>query len=243
MTISKLWLPSLGAPAVALPPVSPTFWYDASQITGQADGSALASWTDLAGNGATVTQVSAPQNPTYYSTTAGKTVNGLPAVWFASASNQYLHQGAPPSAATNTMSLFAVLVGDGTSGAEGIFCNRVQGSSSNTTFSYYFNGNQWDGGSYTGPAFTTPTTAYLLSLTQQNPSLNVWKDRVAAAGNPYGSSLGVTPAQRGLGLGSSLQAGESLNGAICELLFYDSVLGTTDRQSVENYLRTKWGTP
>lgn len=35
----------------------------------------------------------------------------------------------------------------------------------------------------------------------------------------------------------------SFGGAVAELLFYDRALNTTERQQVESYLKTKWGTP
>ncbi len=34
-----------------------------------------------------------------------------------------------------------------------------------------------------------------------------------------------------------------LNGEIAELVIYNSALGTTDRQALEDYLAAKWGTP
>lgn len=30
---------------------------------------------------------------------------------------------------------------------------------------------------------------------------------------------------------------------VCEIIVYNSALSTTDRQSVENYIKSKWGTP
>src|SRR3990167_5696375 len=40
-------------------------WLDASQITGLNDGDAVASWTDLSGNGNHATQSTAAAKPTY----------------------------------------------------------------------------------------------------------------------------------------------------------------------------------
>jgi hypothetical protein len=42
-------------------------------------------------------------------------------------------------------------------------------------------------------------------------------------------------------VGAAWDGGSKLIGNMCELLVYSSVLGTTDRQSVEGYLAWKWG--
>ena len=58
-----------------------TAWWDASQITGFADGASLTSWADESGNGYAMTP-NVWAAPTYYKTTSAKLVNGKPAVWF-----------------------------------------------------------------------------------------------------------------------------------------------------------------
>jgi hypothetical protein len=44
-------------------------------------------------------------------------------------------------------------------------------------------------------------------------------------------------------LGSAASAVEPYFGTVCEVIVYPSQLGTSDRNLVEAYLKTKWGTP
>src|SRR5262245_14425997 len=57
-------------------------WWDATAITGQADNTALSTWTDGSAHHNDLTQASAGLKPTYYSTTSAKLINGKPTVWF-----------------------------------------------------------------------------------------------------------------------------------------------------------------
>lgn len=71
---------------------------------------------------------------------------------------------------------------------------------------------------------------------------NAFKNGTAASANPLTSQTTTTSATGAL-LGSAAAAVEPYYGTVCEVIVYPSQLGTTDRNSVESYLKTKWGTP
>jgi hypothetical protein len=48
-------------------------------------------------------------------------------------------------------------------------------------------------------------------------------------------------ATKELRIGTRSTGSQAMNGDIAEIIIYDSALGTTDRQTVENYLKTKYG--
>ena len=89
------------------PPTAPvagySAWWDATQITGIADGAALATWPDASGNGYPFTAAAGHQ-PTYYKTTAGKLIHGNPAVWF-DGSTTVMHAAVPSTAQPNTLTV------------------------------------------------------------------------------------------------------------------------------------------
>lgn len=51
----------------------------------------------------------------------------------------------------------------------------------------------------------------------------------------------VYPNNVNVRVGANASGGEGWNGDIAEIIIYNSALGTTDRESVESYLATKWG--
>lgn len=67
------------------------YWYSASAITPVADGTALASWPDLSGNGFTLTQGTAGNRPKYYSNVIG----GKPVVRFDAATSNFMDSTCP----------------------------------------------------------------------------------------------------------------------------------------------------
>lgn len=82
---------------------------------------------------------------------------------------------------------------------------------------------------------------YTSSIMTNNSSTSVYFNGGNVASASAGSQSVTGAGQVTLGSlyqGSNL---EFLSGNIAEILLYSSALGTTDRQSVENYLKAKWG--
>jgi hypothetical protein len=70
---------------------------------------------------------------------------------------------------------------------------------------------------------------------------NLFKNGTADASNPV-SRINTTSAS-GARLGAAAVMVETFYGVVCEIILYPSQLGTSDRNLVEDYLETKWGTP
>lgn len=63
-------------------------------------------------------------------------------------------------------------------------------------------------------------------------------------GMTYGTKQGLNTGTNYLGIGAAINNGagsQYLNGNICEIIFYNSVLSSSDRMYVEGYLAWKWG--
>jgi Concanavalin A-like lectin/glucanases superfamily len=220
----------------SLPPVAGYMaWYDASQITGQSDNTALASWPDMSSNHNNLSQATPANQPTYYSSTAGKTVNGKPAVWFnGTTSNMVSVANAIPQ------SVFTVAkVGSLTDG-EVIYSGNSNGTLelriingivnlifaevgiiltgvTSATLSPFFTGFTFDG---------TNAYVYINSATS---------DAYTAATHTINNAAIL--------LGEDPGGSQFLNGPICEMILYPTVLTGPQIASTYTYLKTKWGTP
>lgn len=232
--------PGGGGGGPTVPPVTGyTAWYDASQITGQADNTALATWPDLSGNGNTLTQSQGINMPTYYSSTAGKTVNGKPAVWFNTANSTCVVSSPFASLSTSTIFLVSQVTAVG-GGNVGTFYDGLDVSHRNTLSGFV--GSDW--GLYAGSAADSGILAdgalhaFGAVFNGANSYLNV-DGNLSAAINP-----GVQPLT-GLIVGANVtkDVGYSLTGPICEMIVYPSALSPSQILSVIAYLKTKWGTP
>jgi hypothetical protein len=224
-------------PAAALPPVGGySAWYDAAQIVGQADASALAAWPDLSGNGRHLSATGTAQ-PTYYKTTSAKLVNGLPAVWY-DGTNNYMTVTTFGAPLAQPFSLFAVW------GAN-VYTGNAMLLMSDLGASIWHFGTFIDSHyhAYLGATLEGATSlivdglAHLENAVINGASSSLYLDRgLLVSGNAGAvpiSSLAMCTNSSGL----------RVAGMICEALIYPSALSTGDRQAVENYLRTKWGTP
>ena len=106
----------------------------------------------------------------------------------------------------------------------------------------------------------TSSSPYNLFPTNTNADVAVWKSAGVSSGNltttfyKNGTQASSTTSMTGLStgtgavLGASTATGTDINPAsnslfICEVIVYPSQLSDTDRNSVEAYLKTKWGTP
>jgi hypothetical protein len=202
-------------------------WYDASQITGQADNTTLSSWPDLSGNG---NNLSTTTPATYYSSTAGKPVNGKPAVWFNTSSYSL---GAFSRAQPYTLAY--VVKADTTSGTR-ILLNSNAG---NTTFS---NTGTWRfyGGVSLDSGVSLDTATHAVFAVANGASSTIQVDATAVTGNAGGGGIGG--ATNYVGSNNSV-GGNPWSGAICEIFIYPSALSAGNITSLRNYFRSKWGTP
>lgn len=228
-------------------------WYDASQITGQADGSALASWPDESGNGRTMT-AGGTGTITYYSSTAGKTVNGKPAVWFpgsaAGAQGAYMATATAISGLTTGVAMFVVAqiaTAPVSQSGQCPFYNGIGGTNGYgpALMTYTSNDKGWLAGgvAWQATADAYDTNLHLLSLFLDSAgAAHEWIDGVETT---VPSASPVAPTGYSL-LGTHDEAGGVgvvfLDGPLCEARFYYHPSdGTADIASINSALMTKWG--
>lgn len=219
-------------------------WYDASQITGLADGAAVASWSDLSGGGFTLTQGTAGLQPTYYKTTSANLINGLPAVLFTSASLQYV---AVTSGATVVVAqpntVFAIATLTSLSGGASAGNGRLYDSGGATRQLLDLNASshyEIYAGSSVLAAGTPATGLHQLSAVFSGTSSTLRVDgaTVISTGSSPGAN-GITGLQLG---GTSIGGPQAyLGGSVGEFIVYSGALTGPQIAQVESYLTTKWG--
>lgn len=212
------------------PPVSGfVAWYDASKITGQADGTTLATWPDLSPSGFHLRATGAAQ-PTYYSSTLGKTVNGLPAVWFDGANNwmQSAVFGAPLAQPGTVFVVAQPVVLQASAVFDG-------GSTRQTIGIVTLNGNFYCGA---GNTFTDGHSNINLQLF--TAQFNGAASTFTVTGQSNGTSNAGANALPQITLSGAPAHVALWNGPICEVIYYHSALSVSDQQSVNTYLTNKW---
>ena len=195
-------------------------WWDASELA-LTDGAEVATWPDKSGAGRTLSKVTT--GPIF--NTAAQ--NGLGVVRYdgtvrllrAAAGVSYRHFIAVTKYRTATFSTYnGFLTGDGGGNDEAVLVGNY-----GTTMWYGFSGT----GTYhlngvVNASLPAPmTTCGVVSIS----------DPAFRAGMILQIGLDRT------------NTGRNWDGDVAEVIAYDRVLSTVERQQVESYLKTKWGTP
>ncbi len=227
------------------PPVTANraLWLDASDTSSITHtGGAVDQINDKSGNANHFTQTS-----TSRPTTNTVTLNSLN-VLDMDGSNDHM-VGPVLSTATSDFSMYVVVAPDAAPQAGTVALQNGDGgttgygvtlrSGNGTVVPAYLRGGiAWVDGVSASPS----SGGHLLCLIRT--SGGTWEfyfDGVLEVG---GSSGVNTPATRSIiGVHTTGGGANFFNGGWAEGLFYTSAHGTTDRQSMESYFRTKWGTP
>lgn len=225
-----------------------SLWLDADDATtfSYSSGSVVSQWNDKSANAYNFAQSTVAYQPTRNTnqqngkaavTFGGTLLTNTSLNWGASASTLFLVAKENKTTGTGFQNLFTT--GTGATGQWGY------GVSSDGTSEYIAIFNI--GTNYT-PFDTVMTTgnADVLSfksagISSGSVTASLWKNGTAGVTSPVTRS--GTSSAAGAVLGSAAAAVESFYGNICEVILYPSQLNDTDRQSVESYLKTKWGTP
>ena len=216
----------------AYPPTDSILWLDASVINGQADGSSLAVWPDRSSSHNNMSQATAAKQPTYYSSTAGKTINGLPAVWFDGTDDWMGCVTFPTTAIPFTLIVTHVYAT--ISGAQYfMIANNLAGQAYLVLGNYHMT----NGASFPGPSADTNlhTVTYVFNGTSSSIAVD--------NGAPITGSSGTNTMSGTLFVGTDNVSGFYLTGAICEYLLWARTLTGTEQTNTYNYLKAKWGTP
>lgn len=211
-------------------------WLDASQIAGLNDGDAVATWSDLSGNGFDFTQSSASLKPIYKTGIQ----NGLAVVRFDGVDDVLKRTGFLTSSTTTTFIVCKRSAGGGTQNAVTLTSNGGTDAyvllCSKTTLS-----SNWGAfyGSWVSSSYSVDGVWRCLQL-----KVNGFADITLKTDTNAGES-GVGGAFYGMNnstIGND-QFSQAHSGDIAEILHYDTVLNEATCSVVVSYLRNKWGTP
>lgn len=234
--------------SAAAPLAGYSLWLDASDATTftYSSGSVVSQWNDKSANGYNLTQSTVGYQPTRETNIQ----NGLPAVafgnkfmrntslnWGAAASTLFVVAKEDKSLGTGYQNL--VTTGGGATGEWGY------GIFDNSAGDYLGIFDIGQAASSFGTVMTTGNSDVLAfktaGISSGSVTASLWKNGTAAAISP--ATQNNTTSAAGFQVGAAASAAEPFFGWVCEVVLYPSQLSDTDRNSVESYLKTKWGTP
>ena len=220
-------------------------WYDASQLTGLANGDPIASATDFSSNALHAAQATSSKRPTYVT----GAMNSKPVIRFDGVDDELASAATAINFAGDvTAFVVANVVTPGSSGAagSGVFVSKDNGTNPGEFTLYMpdttgqpkvnrpFVANGSNGTSSVSGAAVVITAKISGTTTTQ------YKNGAANGTNSLtAGTAGTTPIRIGNEGGLSLY----LKGDVAEVILYNAALGTTNQQAVEAYLKAKWGTP
>ena len=212
------------------------------------NGQTVALWKDKSGSTDNGTQSTAGNRPTYSSNS----------VVFSSASSQYLTMSTPstlPSGATPTGTYFFISKLTTGTNLQALFMYGPTTLTTGANFQFYYN---TPSSQLTIDTFSTGVTSdstnalnatVIFSSTISNSggtgTITGWRNSNSFGPITYTTAsmtsqkgfIGVTQTGRG----TSGTNAYYFNGNIYEIIFYNTVLSTSQRQQVEGYLAWKWG--
>lgn len=235
-----VWNPSM---------IQTALWLDAADSsTITLNGSTVSQWNDKSGNSRHVSQATAGQQPTWNATG----LNSKPTLVFDGSNDILLNQNAGSVGVTN-ISMFAVMRYISASGEDIPLGIGATGSNGRMRSLYRQSGGGTQGFATWGidassSSLSTDTGGahHIFEAIQgNNSSVSLFRDGVAATGNPLALSGTSSPVTfNGVSLGSlqgGLVGGYYSNVAISEAILIYSEVSTDTRQRIEGYLAHKWG--
>lgn len=219
-------------------------WLDASQL-GLADGASVATFTDLSGNGRDLTQATSSARPTFRSSGSVVTQpNGLPVVHFDGvddflANTAYSVASVPAGGTTVlvvTRSLSSGVNSEVVTTRSGVAVNdgwllRLSSGGASVLAALI--------GSLNATVSGTTTSVHIAGLDRTGGSQRAFingSNGTAVSGTLTAPATTLTQ----MGKQSSVISGQMY---VAECIVYSSKLSDADRQTLESYLRAKWGTP
>ncbi len=232
--------------AMALDPQGPACvnsgivgWYRADKISGIANGQSLSQLLDYSGSGNKFRQFIAGEMPTYFSGDVSTNFN--PSITFDGNSDNFeIAAGVLPINTGGT--IYTAAYHANTANSWGDLYNQNIDDPSFGKWHAIPDVVLWDNGNLA-----------------TNIGTMKWVNNISAiAGMDYGTTaatthayfngvstlgLGATPSpEAGIGYIGGENTGESWNGKIHEVIFYNRPLTATERQKINSYLSIKWGT-
>jgi len=211
-------------------------WLDADDSdTITLNGSTVSQWNDKSGNDYHVSQSTASNQPTY----TASALNSKSVVRF-DGNDELTNGSATPVGGSTNRTVFVVFNSTAGSIAYGV----VLGDSTSNGQSFgisreiavrVHNGNRvWS----TGAINSTHSIVTIVLDGTSTTDLSAWKNGSSLTASSTSAQTINTAAGIIVGNGT---VGGNLTGDVAEIIVYNSALSTSDRQSVESYLSTKWG--
>lgn len=225
---------AIGAPFVPTSIAGLAAWYDADAMPVVADGAALSQWDDESGNARHVTQATGANQPTYRTAV----LNGKPVLRF-DGSTDYMDVAFTALAQPNTIFLVAKSTGAVTN--RQAFDSQRGGIDTARNTLYASGGGFW--AMYGGGAEVVSSTSVDAAAVQITGLFNGGSSVLRRDGAQIASGNSGTQGCGGIRVGSYNGSSNFWSGDVAEILVYNAALSSTDRDSVEAYLRGKWNTP
>jgi hypothetical protein len=230
------------------PPVSGyNLWLDSADPASftYSSGTLVSQWNDKSGNSYHFTQGTSGYQPNRISTTrqnnypvvtfAGDFVANASLNWGASSSTLFLVAREDKAAGTGYQNLFTT--GTGASGQWGYGISDAGAGDKIGIFDILQGFTAFNFGASTANADILAFTS--AGISSGSVTSNLFLNGTADSLNPRTQTS--TTSAAGALLGAANTANEPFYGYICEVLLYPSQLSNTDRNSVEAYLKSKWG--
>lgn len=204
-------------------------WYRGDSVVGQADGSLQTAWNDVSGNAKHVAS-SGALRPTFYNSTPGQLLNGLPTMFFSGSNSFKLDTGFTGQPFT----VFIVARSNIEPGLQYFFDGPTLYSSALYRLSL---NTRIFAGSAMGFVPSTGTPWRIMTGVFNGTRSVCGVDAAEVLGNAGASaSVGIT-----LGAGGNNSAG--LNGNIAEVIVTVGVVDESVRRQVRQYLAVKYNLP
>lgn len=203
--------------------LGPELWLDPSVMVAN-NNDVISTWNDLSGNGRNATATTT-QRPTYNT----NLINGLPGLTFNGTSNYMTIASIPTMTAATYFQVVVVLA------------NRTCAFSTinNGTWTNYSTSGYWGMLKTTRlegkPNALATSGTQLYCVTSDSSNYITYVNRVLR--NTEAADYNTGNLWR-IGVGAGY-----FTGYMGELIIYPYVLTTAQRQAVDSYLKTKWGTP
>jgi hypothetical protein len=239
-------------PAPSAPPVSGfTLWLDAATSSASnftfGSGNYVSQWTDKSGNGNHFTQATSGSQPLW----TANSQNGLGGVYCYVSNIRFLVNTSLGNFSYSPFTMFVIYKEPNTPNFVALMGRNLTGAlaiggdnSNPVKFGISRIGQATSVSNLEATKTNADTLVYKSAgVSAGNISVDIYKNGTAASG---AVSLAITSAgDRNNITGDTNGTGDimSLDGFVCEYIMYPSQLSDTDRNSVESYLKTKWGTP
>ena len=238
-----------------LPVVGAAVWFDASNNASVLNGSAsqatngqtVGTWNNLAiGASGAVTQSTDANRPVYTT----NSMNGKAVLHF-DGSNDVLSSASTYANTGSSVSAFVVMRRTADSGNYGrsiSFIGPDSGSDFDNNANWCLNNNGDGvtmhverGAGHNQGSLPTVNTAYLAEVIFDGTNCTTYINGTQL-GSPFASTgnFDINKMAVGSGWDTGTTPAWGMTGDIAEVVVYNTALGTTNRQAIENYLSTKW---